>query len=119
VDPSSNLNLDGAVARVRLSCSFHAPTFQRATALAADLRRVDAQTPRIRRVNTMPASRREWVVTITTPEIPLSVRVLRRREAELLEIQESWPGCRFLGWRTLGIERDCLRTSARHQPSAA
>jgi hypothetical protein len=44
--------------------------------------------------------RRDWIVTFVTPLIPLTLAVLRRWEAELLEVEQRFSGCRFLGWRT-------------------
>ena len=119
MDPASKLELRPLVARTRLSFSFHAPTLERATALAADLRRVDGHVPRILLVNRLPSSRRERVVTVTTPEIPLNVTVLRRREAELVAIEERWPGCRFLGWRMLDREPDVRMIGVGHLTGAA
>jgi hypothetical protein len=48
------------------------------------------------------SDRRCWMVTVTTPRIPLTLTVLRRWEEELLVIEQRWSGCRFLGWRTDG-----------------
>ena len=44
--------------------------------------------------------RRDWIVAFVTPLIPLTLAVLRRWEAELLEVEQRFSGCRFLGWRT-------------------
>ena len=46
------------------------------------------------------SSRRDWIVTFVTPLIPLTLAVLWRWEAELLDIEQGFSGCRFLGWRT-------------------
>jgi hypothetical protein len=90
------------IERVRLYCAFQAPTLRQAAALAAELKTIAACAPRVRSVAAPPSDRRDWIVTATTPPIPLTLTVLRGCEEELLAIERRWSGCRFLGWRTDG-----------------
>lgn len=76
------------------------PTLRSAAALALELRAIAAYVPRVRAVATPPSERRDWIVTATTPQIPVTLSVLQRWEEELLAIAQRSPGCRFLGWRT-------------------
>jgi len=102
---SSKLHLGPSTAineRAQLCCSFQAPTLRLAAGLAAELGMIDAHVPRIRSARTPASDRGNWIVTVTTPEIPLTLTVLRRWEEELLTVQQRWPGCRFLGWKTYG-----------------
>jgi hypothetical protein len=88
------------IERTHLCCSFHAPTLHQAAALAGELRAIAASAPRIRAVVVDSSPRRDWIVTFVTPLIPLTLAVLRRWEAELLDLEQRFSGCRFLGWRT-------------------
>jgi hypothetical protein len=85
--------------RTRLWCSFHAPSLHQGAALAGELRAIAASAPRIQAVIVDSIPRRDWIVTFVTPLIPLTLAVLRRWEAELLEVEQRFSGCRFLGWR--------------------
>jgi hypothetical protein len=88
------------IERTHLCCSFHAPTLHQGAALASALRAIAASAPRIRAVIVDSSPRRDWIVTFVTPLIPLTLAVLRRWEAELLEVEQRFLGCRLLGWRT-------------------
>jgi hypothetical protein len=88
------------IERTHLCCAFHAPTLHEGAALAGELRAIAASVPRIRAVIVDSSPRRDWIVAFVTPLIPLTLAVLRRWEAELLEVEQRFSGCRFLGWRT-------------------
>jgi hypothetical protein len=88
------------IERTRLCCSFHAPTLHQGAALAGELRAIAARAARIRAVIVDSSPRRDWIVTFVTPLMPLTLVVLRRWEAELLEVERRFSGCRLLGWRT-------------------
>lgn len=88
------------IERTHLCCSFHAPTLHQGAALASELRAIAASAPRIRAVVVDASPRRDWIVTFVTPLVPLTLAVLRRWEAELLDVEQRFSGCRFLGWRT-------------------
>jgi hypothetical protein len=45
--------------------------------------------------------RRDWIVILTTPPMPLTLDVLQLWEGEMLSVERRWRhGCRFLGWMT-------------------
>lgn len=92
----------GNIERTQLRYSFQTLTLRQAAALAAELKTMAACTPHVHAAPApAPASeRRHWIVTATTPPIPLTLTVLRRWEDELLAIEQRWSGSRFLGWRT-------------------
>ncbi len=46
------------------------------------------------------AGPREWIVTLTTPPMPLTLELIQSWEGEMLAVERRWPGCQFLGWRT-------------------
>jgi len=120
---SSILHLGPSAAineRAQLCCSFQAPTLRLAAGLAAELGMVDAHVPRIRSAKTPPSDRCNWIVTVTTPEIPLALTVLSRWEEELLTVQQRWPGCSFLGWKTYGAlpARRCSAGAGRERNAA-
>jgi hypothetical protein len=94
----------GEIERRRLSCSFHAPTLRQAASLAGELRAIAASVPRIRAVIVESSPRRDWIVRFVTPLVPFTLAVLRRWEAELVEVERRFSGCRFLGWRTRPAE---------------
>jgi len=102
VDSFSTLHLsprDDEIERAQLRCSFQLPTLRRAAGLAVELRPIAVEAPRLQAVP--PWDRHDWIVTVTTAEIPLTVESLAGWEEEMVAIEGAWPGCRFLGWRTL------------------
>lgn len=102
MDSFSTLHLspsDDDIERAQLRCSFQLPTLRRAAALAVELRPMGVGAPRLQAVP--PWDRHDWIVTLTTPEIPLTVGLLSAWEEQMVAIEQAWPGCRFLGWRTL------------------
>jgi hypothetical protein len=50
--------------------------------------------------------------------IPLTLAVLRRWEAELLDVEQRFSGCRFIGWRT-GPAGPSEADQASHETGAA
>jgi hypothetical protein len=97
-DALSNTSRGAIVERVHLCYSFQTPTLRQAAGLAAELRTVAAFVPRISATKTR-VDRPDWIVTVATPQIPLTLIVLRRWEEEMLAIEHRWSRCRFLGWR--------------------
>jgi hypothetical protein len=92
------------IERTRLCCSFHAPTLRQGAALSGQLRAIAASVPQIHAVMIDSSPRRDWIVIFVTPLIPLTLDVLRRWEAELLELEQRFSGSHFLGWRTAPAE---------------
>lgn len=90
----------GGVERTQLLVTFHAPTRRDAAVLAAELHTIAACVPQLHAVKAQPSPRSDWIVTFTTPPVPLTLIVLQRWEVELLEFERRFAGCRFLGWRT-------------------
>jgi hypothetical protein len=86
---------------VRLRCSFQAPSLRHATLLAGDVR---GRCAEVTTIGPSPAreGRRYWTVTLNAPPLPLTVDALRDWEREMLAVEHSRPGCRFLGWSVLG-----------------
>jgi hypothetical protein len=117
-DALSSTSRGGIVERVHLCYSFQAATLRHAAGLAAELRTVAAFVPRISTTRTRVSGRRDWIVTVTTPQIPLTLMVLRRWEEEMLAIERRWSGCRFLGWRIGTRPREdaaAIETSSQRQ----
>jgi hypothetical protein len=85
---------------VRLSLSFQASSLRQAANLAAELRTIGADVARVHPPRLRPPGRRDWIVTLTTPPVPLTVAVIELWEGEMLAVEHRWPGCHFLGWRT-------------------
>jgi hypothetical protein len=81
-------------------------------ATAAGSVRVSAAPPRV-------AGRSDWMVTLTTPTMPLALDVLQRWETAMLAVEHRWPGCRFLGWRTWDRPRASKRPKDRLAVDAA
>ncbi len=118
VDSFSILHLSsrgGSIERAQLRCSFQALTLRQAAALAAELKTMAACTPHVRATPAPPSERRYWIVTVTTPPIPLTLTVLQRWEEELLAIEQRWSGCRFLGWRTPAGASLLRHSSSAHE----
>jgi hypothetical protein len=67
--------------------------------LAAELRPMVCDVPRIQPAPSPPAAERPWIVTLATPAIE-ALDVLEPWEREMLSFEQRLPGCRFLGWRT-------------------
>jgi hypothetical protein len=84
---------------VRLSLSFQAPSVRQAVDIAAGLRTNPAHVVHVRSPRPRVAGRHDWIVTLTTPALPLTMAVIQTWESEMLAVERRWPGCRFLGWR--------------------
>ena len=85
---------------MRLSLSFQTPGLRSAASLAVELRTIGADAVRVHPSRLRPPGRRDWTVTLTTPPVPLTVTVIQLWEGEMLAVEQRWPGCHFLGWRT-------------------
>lgn len=86
----------------RLGCSFQAPSLHLAIDLAMEVQAMTAEprgNPSLRRL----PGRGDWIVTLTTPPMLLTLDVLQSWEMEMLAVERRRPGCRFLGWSTLGM----------------
>lgn len=85
---------------MRLSLSLQAPDLREAVNLAAELRTLGADVVQVCPSQPRLPGRWEWIVTLTTPPVPLTLAVLQLWEREMLAVEDRWPGCHFLGWRT-------------------
>ncbi|HTD58803.1 MAG TPA: hypothetical protein VK672_07900 [Solirubrobacteraceae bacterium] len=97
----------------RLSCSFQAGSLRQATSLAAELRTLAGHLARVHPLPPQDPGRRIWIVTLTTPPMPLTFDVLRAYEGRMRAIEHRWPGCRFLGWTTVGTPSPPTRATER------
>ncbi len=88
-----------SVEQAQLCCSVQAPTLRIAAGIAAELRTTAAHVPRVRAARASRPQRCDWIVTASTPMIPVTLEVLTRWEEAMLAIEQAWPECRFLGWR--------------------
>jgi len=57
-------------------------------------------------------------VSLTTPPAALTLAVLQLWEGEMLAVEQRWPGCRFLGWRTRQT-RDATTCSTLQTPAGS
>jgi hypothetical protein len=71
-----------------------------AAKLAAELQMVGVQEALLSPSPLRAPGQREWIVSLTTPALPLTAAVLRTWEDEMLALERRWPGCRFLGFKT-------------------
>jgi len=86
--------------RARLRVSFQAASLRLADGLAAELRTVAADVPRVDLSAPGLPGRRDWIVSLTSPPLPLTLAVIQLWEEGMLAMEQRWPGCRFLGWTT-------------------
>ena len=86
--------------RARLRVSFQAASLRQADGLAAELRTVAAGVPRVDLSPPGLPGRRDWIVSLTSPPLPLALAVIQLWEEGMLAMEQRWPGCRFLGWTT-------------------
>ena len=86
--------------RAPLRVSFQAASRRQADGLAAELRTVAADVPRVHQSAPGLPGRRDWIVSLTSPPLPLTLAVIELWEGGMLEMEQRWPGCRFLGWTT-------------------
>ena len=84
----------------RLFCCFQASGVRQAAGMSAELRAMAAGSVRVSAAPPRLAGQPDWIVTLTTPTMPLALDVLQRWETAMLAVEHRWPGCRFLGWRT-------------------
>ena len=83
-----------------LVLSFQASGFRQAVSLAAELRAIAADVARVHPSPSGLPGRRDWIVVLTTPPVPLTLAAIQLWEEEMLAVERRWPGCRFLGWMT-------------------
>jgi len=86
--------------RSRLFCCFQASSLLQAECVSAELRTIGGGVVGVAPSPPRLPGRPDWIVTLTTPPMPLALDVLRPWEGEMLAVEHRWPGCRFLGWRT-------------------
>ena len=96
-DPLSGPPLAGE-RQTRLRCSFAASDLRRALRIATELRKITAAA-HVRR-GSQSDGWPGWIVTLTTPQLPLTLDVIELWEGRMLAAERMWPGCRFLGWTT-------------------
>jgi hypothetical protein len=84
----------------RLFCRFQASRLREAVRVSAELRTMAAGVVQVAPSPPRLPGRRDWIVTLTTPPMPLVPDVLKPWEGKMLAVEHRWPGCRFLGWRT-------------------
>jgi len=85
--------------RARLRFTFQVANLRQAGSLVAELRTVAGDEPRVH-PSPGPPNRRDWIVSLTSPPLPLTLAVIQLWEEGMLAIEQRWPGCRFLGWTT-------------------
>jgi hypothetical protein len=85
---------------VRLSISVQASSLGQAVELASALPAIAAEEGRAHSPWLRPVGRRDWIVALTTPPLALTPAVIQRWEGQMRAVEQRWPGCRFLGWRT-------------------
>ncbi len=83
----------------RLYCSFEAASLREALRVATELRKI-TDAALVRRRRSPGAEHGDWVVTLTTSPLPLTLGVVVLWEGRMLAAERRWPGCRFLGWTT-------------------
>jgi hypothetical protein len=91
--------------RSRLRFSFQVSNLREAVNIVAGLRTIAADVTGVHPSLLRQLGRRDWIVTLTTPPIPLTWEVIQLWEAEMLAVEHRWPGCHFLGWRTRWVPR--------------
>jgi hypothetical protein len=79
---------------------FQAPGLRQTVSLAAELRTMAADLARAHPSPPRLPGRRDWIVALTTPPVPLTLASVRLWEGEMLAVEHRWPGCHFLGWMT-------------------
>jgi len=92
----------------RLCFSFQASSLREAVRLAADLQAMAEAPAQVRPAASAPAGRRDWVVTLVTPPVALTVANVEALEDEMIGLERRWPGCRFLGWRTSRTDKTSI-----------
>ena len=111
--------------RSRLRFSFQASSLPQAVKLAAEFGTISADVARTYASPLRPLGRRDWMVVLTTPPMPLTLEVVQLWEEEMLAVEHRWPGCHFLGWTTCRMPRASTgfgeersgRAGARQRPS--
>jgi hypothetical protein len=98
---------------VRLSLSFQASSLRQAVNIAAELRTLGADLARVRPSRLRLPGRPDWIVTLTTPPLPLTLAVIQLWEGEMLVVEQRWPGCHFFGWTTRETPCASIRSSQR------
>jgi hypothetical protein len=88
--------------RAHLRLSFQATSLRQAGGIAAELGTVAADVPLVHQPAPGLPGQRNWIVSLTSPPLPLTLEVIQFWEGGMLTIEQRWPGCRFLGWRTYG-----------------
>ena len=101
----SRISVHPQRADARLSMVVQAPGPREATKLAAELRSIGADEARVSPSPLRPPGPREWLVSLTTPTLPVTAAVIQRWEGEMRALEGRWPGCRFLGFTTCQAPR--------------
>jgi len=111
--------------RSSLRICFQASSLQQAVQLAAEFATMTTDTAPPQVSPPRPPGRRDWMVVLTTPPMPLTSEVVQLWEEEVLAVEHRWPGCHFLGWTTCRMPRRSTgfmeersgRAGARQRPS--
>jgi len=85
-----------------LSFTFQVCSVLQAADLAAELRTLGAEQVSGPALSSRMPCLSEWVLAPATPRESMSLALVGRWEAEMAELERRRPGCRFLGWRTIG-----------------
>jgi hypothetical protein len=75
-------------------------SLRQAALIAAELQTIAACTVRVHPPVPQLAGRRDWAVALTTPQLSLTLAVVRSWEREMLAVEHRWPGSHLLGWMT-------------------
>ncbi len=85
--------------RSYLCFTLQVSSLRQAALIAAELRTIAACAVRVHPPVPLPG-RREWTVALTTPQLSLTLAVVRSWEREMLAVEHRWPGSHLLGWMT-------------------